>query len=114
MPPRQSGGGRRGGGRAYTIPEALERERAEWEAEKLLKGDHRGGWLDAEHGFIGNKPVTFALGWGTREGEVLLADGHVSTTRPGPFWDGGHNHYGKGQGPNANVKDRGMYSGPGA
>lgn len=25
-----------------------------------------------------------------------------------------HNHYGSGNGPNDNVKDRGMYSGPGA
>jgi hypothetical protein len=78
------------------------------------RSGHQGGWTEAQHGYVDGKPVTFALGWGSKEGEVLLADGHVNTGRPGSFWDGGHNHYGKGQGPNANVKDRGMYSGPGA
>lgn len=87
--------------------EALQREAAQ-------NANHSGGWKEAEHGYIDNQPVTFALGWGTRQGEVLLANGHVSTARPGPFWNGGHNHYGSGQGPNANVKDRGLYTGPGA
>lgn len=77
---------------------------------------HKGGWGPAERGFIDSHPVTFALGLGNKTGEVLLADGHMIDTDPenrNGFWHH-HNHYGKGQGPNANVKDRGFYGGPGA
>lgn len=88
------------------------REALRIEAEKAA--NHSGGWQDAAHGYIDSQPVTFALGWGTKEGEVLLANGHVNTSQGSSFWKGGHNHYGKGNGPNANVKDRGIYTGPGA
>lgn len=76
------------------------------------RGTHKGGWHPSQHGFIDGRPVTFALGWGTREGETMLADGHLSPEEFRNHAD--HNHYGSGKGPNDNVKDRGKYSGPGA
>lgn len=78
-------------------------------AENAAK-DHGGDrgkeaeWHKAEHGFVssatGDRPVTFALGFGAREGELLLTDRFVSVARPGPFWRaGGHTYFGKGRGP---------------
>ena len=74
---------------------------------------HRGGWGLAHYGYDnGGGPVTFAQGWGTKEGETLLADGHVD--KQTFHRSGNHNHYGRGKGPNLNVRDRGRYSGPAA
>ncbi len=73
---------------------------------------HRSGFGDAQHGFADDgRKITFALGWGGNEGHTLLADGHVdlSTFKQ----HGNHNHYGPGDGPRSNVRDRGKYAGPG-
>jgi hypothetical protein len=78
-------------------------------ARKREEG-HRGGFGRVWYGSVDGRPVTFALGWGTKEGETLLADGHVTDEA---FW-GHHDHYGKGQGPHANGTLRGAYTGPGA
>jgi hypothetical protein len=73
---------------------------------------HAGGWLKPIHGFIDGRPVTASFGWGSKENETLLADGHMSF---GAFMQSdNHNHYGNGHGPNNNVRDRLRYSGPGA
>lgn len=73
---------------------------------------HRGGWGLAHHGYIEGCPVTFALGWGSKEDEILLSDGH--TDKRTFHRSGNHNHYGREKGPNLNVRDRGLYTGPGA
>ncbi|MDO3166641.1 hypothetical protein P5V90_06685 [Mycobacteroides abscessus subsp. abscessus] len=76
------------------------------------KDGHLGGFGKAMHGWIGDSPVTFALGWGTKEGHTLLADGHLSD---GHFRDSRHHdHYGPGDGPNNNGTLRHKYTGPGA
>lgn len=73
---------------------------------------HKGGFHESEHGWIDNQPVTFSLGWGTREGHTLIADGHIS-------WEEfrqsrNHDHYGPGDGPNNNGTLRRRYTGPGS
>ncbi len=73
---------------------------------------HGGGWGLAHYGYIDGKPVTFVYGWGTKEGETLLADGHVDKSTFHRSQN--HNHYGSGQGPHGNAKDRGRYTGRGA
>ena len=76
------------------------------------KDGHVGGFGKAMHGWIGDSPVTFALGWGTKNGHTLIADGHLSNTE---FRDSRyHDHYGPGDGPNNNGTLRGKYTGPGA
>lgn len=81
--------------------------------ERQQHGGHRGGFGEPQHGFnTADQPVTFALGWGTKEGETLLADGHVDLSTFKQSHN--HNHYGKGHGPHHNVKDLGLYSGPDA
>ena len=96
---------------------------AQQQAEYAAK-DHGGDrsreddWHKAAHGLLsgdalGYRPVTFALGFGTRDGEVLITDGFVSTRRPGPFWQaGGHTYYGKGQGVNISKPNRGIEIAP--
>jgi hypothetical protein len=84
--------------------------------ELLIKHEeekgHKGGFGQPFYAELDGHSVTVALGWGTREGETLLADGHVnrSTFRE----HGGHNHYGSGRGSHGNVRDRLKYTGPGA
>ncbi len=82
--------------------------------ERLAKeAQHKGGFGDAQHGFDdAGQPITFALGWGSKNGHTLLANGHVDLTTFKQ--SANHNHYGPGQGPNNNVRDRGRYSGPGS
>ena len=76
------------------------------------KDGHRGGFGKPQHGWIGDSPVTFALGWGTKEGETLIADGHLP---PEQFRESRHHdHYGRGDGPNNNGTLRRKYTGPGA
>jgi hypothetical protein len=73
---------------------------------------HRGGFGKSQHGWIGDSPVTFALGWGTREGHTMIADGHLDDAQ---FRGHGyHDHYGPGDGPNSNGTLRRRYTGPGA
>lgn len=80
--------------------------------EGPLKDGHRGGFGNVQHGWIGDSPVTFAIGWGTREGHTLIADGHLS---PDVFRESRHHdHYGPGDGPNNNGTLRRRYTGPGA
>lgn len=56
--------------------------------------------------------MTASFGWGTREDETLLSDGHKE---PEDFrQSGSHDHYGSGNGPNNNGTDRGRYTGPGS
>jgi len=72
-----------------------------------------GGFGNPQWGYNtdGDK-ITFSLGYGNKEGETLIADGWVdrSTFRN----HGNHNHYGKGDGRNNNVRDRDRYTGPDA
>lgn len=76
------------------------------------KDGHRGGFGKSQHGWIGDSPVTFALGWGTREGHTMIADGHLDESQ---FRDHiYHDHYGPGDGPNNNGTLRRKYTGPGA
>lgn len=76
------------------------------------KDGHRGGFGKSQHGWIGDSPVTFALGWGTREGHTMIADGHLDDSQ---FRDHiYHDHYGPGDGPNNNGTLRRKYTGPGA
>jgi hypothetical protein len=84
--------------------------------ELLIKHEkekgHKGGFGQPFYAELDGHPVTVALGWGTREGETLLADGHVNRAT---FRNhGNHNHYGSGHGQNDNVKERLKYTGPGA
>lgn len=46
-------------------------------ARKRDRG-YAGGYGRTKFGYIDNRPVTFALGWGTKKGETLLANGHVT------------------------------------
>jgi len=75
------------------------------------EGGHSGGFDSAIHGSLDGRPVTVAFGWGSKEGHTLLADGHVNLSTFKQHGD--HNHYGPGDGPHGNVKDRFQYSGPG-
>lgn len=76
------------------------------------KDGHQGGFGKAQHGWIEDRPVTFALGWGTKQGHTLLADGHLSQEY---FRESRHHdHYGPGDGPNNNGTLRRRYTGPGA
>lgn len=86
----------------------------------MSSGSHKGGWFDFEKGEIDGHEVTFASGWGTHEGEVLIADGHdfdekdSHTGSDGDFYrSDNHDHYGSGGGSNDNGTDRGAYTGPG-
>jgi hypothetical protein len=57
-------------------------------------------------------PLTVSFGSGPAEHQTLLGDGDRSEEN---FLDHEHhNHYGSGNGPNDNVRDRGQYGGPGA
>ena len=76
------------------------------------KDGHRGGFGKSQHGWIGDSPVTFALGWGTRDGHTMIADGHLDDSQfRGHIY---HDHYGPGDGPNNNGTLRRKYTGPGA
>lgn len=76
------------------------------------KDGHRGGFEKSQHGWIEGHPVTFALGWGTKQGHTLIADGHLSWEQ---FRESrNHDHYGPGDGPNSNGTLRRKYTGPGA
>ena len=80
----------------------------------MSSGNHKGGFTDPMSGFdTEGNPLTVSFGWGSREGETLLADGADHDRNEFMSHDV-HNHYGSGNGPNDNVKDRGRYSGPGA
>ncbi len=66
-------------------------------------------------------PISVAFGWGSKEGHTLIADGtnglpncQAADQKNCDFMNGNHDHHGKGDGPNDNVADRGMYSGPGS
>jgi hypothetical protein len=81
-----------------------------------MSGEHKGGFhRGVEHGTIGDNDakVTFTTGYGNKEGETLIADGHISEKK---FWgtinDKGHDHYGSGDGKNNNGTERGKYTGP--
>lgn len=80
-------------------------------ARQRAKG-HIGGFGLPASGFVDGHPVTFALGWGTKQGHTLLSSGHLS---PEEFLQHrGHDHYGPGEGPHNNGTLRGAYKGPGA
>ena len=101
------------GGHRYAKEYAAKREgRVVPSEEEQRAQGHRGGWLEPVHGFIDGLPVTASFGWGSRERETLLADGHVPLSSF--MASGNHNHYGKGGGPHGNVKERFRYSGPGS
>lgn len=81
-------------------------------AKEAAANTHRGGFHDPQWGYADDgRKITFALGWGNNEGHTLLADGHVPLATFKQH--GNHNHYGPGDGPRNNVRDRGRYSGPG-
>jgi hypothetical protein len=75
---------------------------------------HGSTYSDPVFGTIGGHETTAAFGQGSRNGETLLSDGNRTGSDTPNFYDhGNHNHYGSGNGPNNNVKDRGQYKGPG-
>ena len=82
----------------------------------MSSGNHSGGFNDTEKGTIDGHEVTFATGWGDKEGQTLIADGtdwdekDMRTNSENDFYKHeNYNHYnGKGGG-----KDRGKYTGPG-
>jgi len=78
-----------------------------------MSGNHNGGFGEPMSGFDDQgDPLTVSFGYGSRDGETLLADG--TDQSPNEFMNhGGHNHYGSGSGANDNVKDRGRYTGSG-
>lgn len=76
------------------------------------KDGHRGGFGKAKHGWIADRAVTVAFGWGSKQGHTLIADGHLTNEQ---FRDRpNHDHYGPGDGPRNNGTLRGAYTGPGA
>lgn len=82
------------------------------ERERRQAGNHKGGFHVSQHGFVDDHPVTFALGWGSKEGHTLLADGHISNE---VFREStNHDHYGPGAGPHNNGSLRKKYTGPDA
>jgi hypothetical protein len=91
---------------------AMDAAKAERLAREAPTG-HRGGFEEAQHGSINGHPVTFAFGFGSKEGHTLIADGHISDER---FFkqSANHDHYGPGDGPRNNGTLRGKYTGPGA
>lgn len=40
--------------------------------------DGKGGFDGIRHGYIDDRPVTYAYGWGTRKGLIEICDGHLS------------------------------------
>lgn len=93
---RRDGGGRRGG-RAYTSPEARQREIAEAEAKKNFgNGEVRGdnSWTSPVYGNTEDgQDVTVSFGQGSREGHTGISSGHVEM---GEYYgQGGHDHYGR-------------------
>ena len=84
---------------AHTQLECRVKER-QATSSQISDDNHNGGFARSEHGWIEEHPVTFSLGWGTKNGETLIAAGHLS-------WEEfrrscNHDHYGKGEGPNNN------------
>jgi hypothetical protein len=75
-----------------------------------MSGQHQGGFSEQEHGSIEGHEVTASFGYGSKEGESLLADGHQENDIRSGF----HDHYGSGSGTNDNGTDRGYYTGPGS
>jgi len=75
-----------------------------------MSGQHEGGFDEQVHGTIESHEVTASFGYGSKEGETFLADGH----RDGDIRSGSHDHYGSGKGANDNGTDRGFYTGPGS
>lgn len=102
---------RKGGESAYQMFTRQARE-----GQKLRqsrdRGGHRGGFNDPVHGSLDGRLVTAAFGWGGKEGHTELVDGHVDLAS---FWQrSDRNHYGPGDGPNGNVKERFGYTGSGS
>ena len=91
----------------YRINEALS------SSENTVETDgHRGGFSTSAHGWISEHAVTFSLGWGTKEGHTLIADGHMDDELFRKSTN--HDHYGPGDGPNNNGSLRRKYLGPDA
>lgn len=65
-----------------------------------MRHGYEGGFGLTSYGYVDNQPVTFALGWGAKAGEMLLAYGHLSEEdfRRSP------RYYAKGQGPHIDKK----------
>lgn len=51
-----------------------------------------GGWSEYQRGVVGDSDheVTFRQGWGSKEGQTMIADGHITKSE----FKAGHNHYG--------------------
>jgi hypothetical protein len=95
----------------YEAQRELQLEEQRIAAEKAA--GHKGGWHNAIHVDIEGHPVTIAFGWGSKENECLMADGHVDTSWGSDFYRWKHDHYGSGKGANQNGTRRGYYTGPG-
>jgi hypothetical protein len=88
-----------------------------------MSGEHGGGFSEPMSGSdsAGND-ISVSFGEGSKAGETLIANGtnnlpdcQAANQRDCGFMQSpNHNHYGKGDGPNDNVKDRGQYTGPGS
>ncbi len=86
----------------------------------MSSGKHNGGWNEPEKGTIDGHEVTFASGWGSKEGQVLIADGvdwdedqYHTGSNDDFFNSDNHDHYGSGKGSHNNGTYRGRYTGPG-
>lgn len=90
--------------------------RGDWEYLRRLavtyEGGHKSGWSKPIQGSINGHLVTVSFGFGNREGECLICDGHVFDE---DFFKQScnHDHYNGGRGPHSSPKTRGKYSGPG-
>jgi hypothetical protein len=104
---RGRGNGRRRSGRNESYAQYVARTEGPRD-----ETSHRGGFGEPVGGSDEDgSELTASFGWGTRSGETFLGDGDRSE---GNFLDHpNHNHYGSGNGPNDNVKDRDQYHGRG-
>ena len=90
--------------------------RGDWEYLRRLavtyESGHKSGWSKPIQGSINGHLVTVSFGFGNREGECLICDGHVFDEE---FFKQScnHDHYNGGKGPHSSPKTRGKYSGPG-
>lgn len=74
--------------------------------------NHKGGWSRIVQGSINGHLVTASFGFGSKEGECLICDGHIFDEREF-MQHHNHDHYNGGKGPHLFPKSRGKYTGPG-
>jgi len=69
-----------------------------------------GGYGNPIHGWLDEKPLTIAFGWGREDGHILVAEGHVNM---GTFMQpGNHTHYNPDEEPYEGIKEKLKYRPP--